>query len=148
MSVLANLLIGLLFGCGLVISGMTDPAKVLNFLDVTGTWDPSLAFVMGGAVVVAAIGFRLTLARQRPLLAPRFELVDRTRVDGRLLGGAALFGIGWGLVGFCPGPAFAALSTGTLGPAVFVVAMLAGMLAGRRLDGAAATGDAPAAARA
>jgi uncharacterized membrane protein YedE/YeeE len=97
---------------------------------------------------VAAIGFRRTLARQRPLLAPRFDLPDRTRVDGRLLGGAALFGIGWGLVGFCPGPAFAALSTGTWGPIVFVVAMLAGMLVGRRLDGATAAVGPPADVRA
>jgi uncharacterized membrane protein YedE/YeeE len=131
MRVLANFLIGLLFGTGLFVGGMTDPAKVLNFLDVSSTFDPSLAFVMGGAVAVGAVGLRLVLSRQRPLLAPRFDLPARATIDGRLVGGAALFGIGWGLVGFCPGPAFAALSTGSAGAWAFVAAMATGMAAGR-----------------
>jgi hypothetical protein len=133
MSILVNLALGLLFGVGLVVSGMSDPAKVLNFLDLFGSFDPSLAFVMGGAVLVAFIGFRLTLARQRPLLAPRFQLPTRRDIDARLLVGPALFGIGWGLGGFCPGPAFTALGLGAPGTLAFVPAMLIGMWAARML---------------
>lgn len=133
MSILVNLALGLLFGVGLVVSGMSDPAKVLNFLDLAGTFDPSLAFVMGGAVIVAFIGFRLTLMRQRPVLAPRFQLPTRRDIDARLIVGLALFGIGWGLGGFCPGPAFTALGLAAPGTLVFVPAMLAGMWAARLL---------------
>ncbi|MBB3769922.1 hypothetical protein FHS55_000508 [Angulomicrobium tetraedrale] len=133
MSVLVNLALGLLFGLGLVLSGMSDPAKVLNFLDLAGSFDPSLAFVMGGAVLVAFIGFRLTLRRERPVLAPRFQLPTRRDIDARLILGPALFGIGWGLGGFCPGPAFTALGLGASGTLVFVPAMLAGMWAARAL---------------
>lgn len=133
MSILVNLGLGLLFGIGLVVSGMSDPAKVLNFLDLFGTFDPSLAFVMGGAVLVAFIGFRLALARQAPVLAPRFQLPTRRDIDTRLIVGAALFGIGWGLGGFCPGPAFTALGLAAAGTLVFLPAMIAGMWAARLL---------------
>lgn len=131
MSILVNLALGLLFGVGLVVSGMSNPAKVLNFLDFAGTFDPSLAFVMGGAVLVAFIGFRLTLRRQRPVLAPRFQLPTRRDIDARLIVGPALFGIGWGLGGFCPGPAFTALGLAAPGTLAFVPAMLIGMWAAR-----------------
>jgi len=133
MSILVNLALGLLFGIGLIVSGMSNPAKVLNFLDLAGTFDPSLAFVMGGAVLVAFVGFRLVLVRERPLLAPRFQLPTRTDIDTRLIVGPALFGIGWGLGGFCPGPAFTALSLAAPGTLAFVPAMLAGMWAARLL---------------
>ena len=109
MSFLVNLALGLLFGVGLVVSGMSDPAKVLNFLDLFGTWDPSLAFVMGGGVLVAFVGYRIVLGRPRPLLAAGFSLPMRKDIDRPLVLGAAIFGIGWGLGGFCPGPALTAL---------------------------------------
>ncbi|KTS13282.1 membrane protein [Methylobacterium indicum] len=124
---LAALASGLLFGLGLALSGMMDPRKVLGFLDLAGAWDPSLAFVLAGAVGVSALG---TLARTRmahPVLAARFAVPENRRVDARLLAGAALFGIGWGLAGFCPGPALAGLVLGLPAVAVFVAAMLAGM---------------------
>lgn len=133
MSLLVNLALGLLFGVGLIVSGMSNPAKVLNFLDLAGTFDPSLAFVMGGAVLVAFVGFRLVLVRERPLLAPRFQLPSRSDIDTRLIVGPALFGIGWGLGGFCPGPVFTALSLAAPGTLAFVPAMLVGMWAARLL---------------
>ncbi|QIB35211.1 DUF6691 family protein [Ancylobacter pratisalsi] len=133
LSIVLNLGLGLLFGVGLVVSGMSNPAKVLNFLDLFGTFDPSLAFVMGGAVVVAFFGFRLATARPAPLFADRFQLPTRTDIDARLLIGPALFGIGWGLGGFCPGPAFTALGLAAPGTLAFIPAMLAGMWAARRL---------------
>lgn len=125
---LASLICGALFGFGLALSGMVDPAKVRGFLDVFGTWDPTLAFVLAGAVVVATIGFRLSRRRATPLLAPRFELPSSRRIDAPLLAGAALFGIGWGLSGYCPGPAVASLGFAGLPVLVFVVAMIVGML--------------------
>ena len=118
---------GLLFAIGLGISGMTHPAKVLAFLDFTGDWDPSLALVMGGGVVVNLVFFQLALRRGAPLLSPSFSLPSVTRVDGALVGGAALFGVGWGLGGFCPGPAIASAVTGAAPVVAFVVAMLASM---------------------
>lgn len=133
LSVLVHLGIGLLFGVGLVISGMANPAKVLNFLDLAGRFDPSLAFVMGGAVLVALVGFRLTLARRAPLLADRFHLPTRRDIDARLIVGPALFGIGWGLGGFCPGPALTAIGLAAPGTLVFLPAMLIGMAAARAL---------------
>lgn len=128
-----NLAIGLLLGTGLVVSGMSDPAKVLNFLDIAGTWDPSLAFVMGGAVIVAFLGFRLVLGRPGPVFSDAFQLPQRKHIDARLVLGAALFGIGWGLGGLCPGPALATVGLGAPGVLAFVPAMLAGMWAARRL---------------
>ena len=128
---LAALACGLLFGAGLALSGMTDTAKVLGFLDLFGNWVPDLVFVMGGAVAVTLVAFRFVL-RGRPLLAPDFNLPTSTAIDSRLLTGAALFGIGWGVFGYCPGPALAALvylQPETFG---FVIAMIVGMaLAGR-----------------
>lgn len=123
---LAALLCGLLFGAGLALSGMTDTARVLGFLDLFGDWIPDLAFVMGGAVCVTLVTFRFVLKR-RPLLAPEFSLPTRTDLDPRLLGGAALFGIGWGTYGYCPGPALSALVYLDTGTVVFVAAMAAGM---------------------
>lgn len=118
---------GALFGVGLVVSGMADPRKVIGFLDVAGDWDPTLAFVMGGALLITVPAFRLILRRSRPVLADGFALPTKSAVDARLIGGAALFGIGWGISGFCPGPAVAALSTGLTPVLAFVASMLAGM---------------------
>ncbi len=133
MSFLVNLALGLLFGAGLVVSGMSDPAKVLNFLDLFGTWDPSLAFVMVGAVLVAFVGYRLVLRRERPVAAQRFQLPTRSDIDARVVVGPAIFGLGWGLGGFCPGPALTALGLAATGTLVFVPAMLVGMWAARFL---------------
>jgi uncharacterized membrane protein YedE/YeeE len=131
LAALAPLASGLLFGLGLTLGQMVDPAKVLGFLDIgalpAGGWDPSLAFVMGGALAVTALGYRLAFARGRPFAAPQFQLPQAQRIDARLAAGAVLFGIGWGLVGYCPGPALAALVFGHAGTVLFVVAMLAGM---------------------
>ncbi len=121
------LLAGIVFGLGLAVSRMINPAKVLGFLDVAGRWDPSLALVMAGALAVTLVGFRLTLKRPEPLLGGRFELPRARAIDRRLLAGAALFGVGWGLVGFCPGPALASLAFGLKESFVFVAAMLAGI---------------------
>ncbi|HRF10068.1 MAG TPA: hypothetical protein PL193_15695 [Xanthobacteraceae bacterium] len=121
--------IGLLFGIGLLSSGMNLPGKVLGFLDLLGRWDPSLLFVMGGAIPVAAIGFALARKRTKSLLGEPLSRPDRTEIDVRLLGGALIFGIGWGLAGVCPGPAIINLGFFT-GPAiVFFAAMIAGMIA-------------------
>jgi uncharacterized membrane protein YedE/YeeE len=127
MTFIVNLALGLLFGIGLVISGMSDPAKVLNFLDLAGTWDPSLAFVMGGAVIVAFVGYRLVLKRGRPIVGDRFHLPTRTDLEPRIVVGPAIFGLGWGLGGFCPGPALTALGLAAPGTLAFVPAMFVGM---------------------
>ena len=127
MKALVGLICGIVFGVGLAISGMTDTAKVLGFLDVTGNWVPDLAFVMGGAVLVTLLAFRFVLKAKRPLLNPRFYLPATSIIDGRLLGGAAIFGIGWGVYGYCPGPALAALTYLDNKTGMFVVAMLVGM---------------------
>ncbi len=126
MRAIVALLSGIIFGLGLAVSQMVNPAKVLAFLDVAGRWDPSLALVMAGALAVAFVGFRLVLRRPAPLLAEQFELPSAREIDGRLLAGAALFGIGWGLVGFCPGPAIASLALELPKPLIFLTAMLAG----------------------
>jgi uncharacterized membrane protein YedE/YeeE len=118
---------GLLFAIGLGIAGMTHPAKVLGFLDFTGDWDPSLALVMGGGVLVNVVFFRLALRRGAPLLAPSFSLPPQARLDAALVGGSALFGVGWGLGGFCPGPAIVSAVTGAAPVIAFVVAMLGSM---------------------
>ena len=119
---------GALFGAGLTVSQMVNPAKVAAFLDVAGDWDPSLALVMGGALAVTAVAYRLTLRRGAPLCAPEFRLPGASRIDARLIGGSAVFGIGWGLGGFCPGPAIASLGYGASSSLLFVAAMLLGML--------------------
>ncbi|ETX11678.1 sulfur transport [Roseivivax halodurans JCM 10272] len=124
---------GLVFGLGLIVSGMANPAKVLNFLDVFGTWDPSLAFVMGGASLTAFLGYRLAWRREAPALATAFDLPTSRAIDGALIGGAAIFGIGWGIGGFCPGPALTALPMLAPGTLVFVPAMLVGLTLGTRL---------------
>jgi uncharacterized membrane protein YedE/YeeE len=126
-SVLVALVSGLLFGAGLTISQMVNPAKVAGFLDVAGDWDPSLALVMGGALTVTAICYRLTMRRGAPLFATDFRVPTAENIDAALLGGAALFGVGWGLGGFCPGPAIASLAFGIWQTALFVVAMVAAM---------------------
>jgi uncharacterized membrane protein YedE/YeeE len=124
---------GLIFGLGLILSQMVNPAKVMNFLDVAGMWDPSLAFVMGGAVAVAFIGFRIALARPAPLYGETFHLPTAKGLDTRLFVGPAIFGVGWGLAGLCPGPAVTALTVGGLDVALFVAFMLAGMWAARTI---------------
>lgn len=123
---------GLVFGLGLILSGMADPAKVLNFLDIAGRWDPSLAFVMGGATVTTFIGYRLVWRRDTPALDPAFDIPSNRRIDRKLVTGAALFGIGWGVGGFCPGPAWTALPLLAPGTVVFLPAMLAGLWLGAR----------------
>jgi uncharacterized membrane protein YedE/YeeE len=127
MLILFALLAGLVFGVGLIVSGMANPAKVLGFLDLAGQWDPSLAFVMGGAVAVGLVAFALARRRQASLLGEHFHLPARRDVDRRLLLGSLLFGAGWGIAGFCPGPALASLGTGNPKVLLFVLAMLAGM---------------------
>ena len=145
MHILFGLLSGLVFGIGLVISGMSNPAKVLNFLDVAGTWDPSLAFVMGGASVTTFIGYRLILKRPTPALADMFQLPTAAQVDPSLLLGSALFGIGWGIGGFCPGPAWTALPMMSPGILVFLPMMLLGLWIGSHLKLQSSGGAAPAA---
>ncbi len=125
--VLPPLASGLLFGAGLTVSGMTDPERVRGFLDIFGTWDPTLVFVMGGAVIVMAIAWRIRARMNRPVFGEKFSLPDRTDLDLRLIAGSALFGIGWGLAGLCPGPAVASLALSPVQVAPFVIAMLAGM---------------------
>ncbi len=129
--VLAALLIGLVFGTGIALSGMINPAKVLNFFDVAGSWDPSLAFVMGGALAVTAIGYRLVLKRPAPLFDARFHLPAHREIDLPLLAGAGLFGIGWGIAGFCPGGSIPALGLGEPAALIFVAAMACGIVATR-----------------
>ncbi len=130
----ASLVAGLLFGLGLAVSGMMDPQKVLGFLDVAGRWNPALAFVLGGAVGVSALGFAVARRLPRPILAAGFQIPTRRDVDARLVGGAVTFGIGWGLAGFCPGPALASLTLLVPGGLAFVGAMLAGMVLARPFD--------------
>jgi len=134
MPVLASFVCGLIFGAGLLISGMTDPQKVLGFLDLFGAWDATLAFVMAGAVAVAATGFAIARQRTAPAFSARFLWPDPNDIDAPLVGGAILFGIGWGLAGICPGPALVNLAGLSLPIVVFVVAMLAGMI-GQNLFG-------------
>ena len=125
---IAALLAGLLFGAGLAVSGMLIPDKVLNFLDIAGHWDPSLAFVMGGAIAITLPGFYLVTKRDRPVLAEVFSLPSATEIDAKLLFGAALFGLGWGLSGLCPAPALVNIATGLSDVLMFVAAMIVGML--------------------
>jgi len=142
MKILINFALGLLFGAGLIVAGMADPAKVLNFLDVAAigtTWDASLMFVLGGAIAVTFLGYRLVLKRPAPVMASQFHLPAPAPIDARILIGPAIFGVGWGLVGLCPGPAFVALGAGNVEAALFVAAMLAGMWGARLWSLRAAT---------
>jgi uncharacterized protein len=133
MRTLSSLAAGLLFGFGLALSGMMNPARVLGFLDFAGQWDPSLAFVLAGAVGVSSLGYFVRTRMTHPALSDEFHVPGSQQIDAKLLLGAALFGIGWGLVGLCPGPALAGLSLGLLRVLVFVIAMLIGMLLYRLL---------------
>lgn len=126
MKLLFALITGLVFGTGIAISGMMDPAKVLNFFDVAGSWDPSLAFVMGGALIVTFLGYRLAWRRQAPLFGDRFQVPTSSVIDAKLVGGSALFGIGWGIAGFCPGAAIPALGTGRWEVVLFLAATVGG----------------------
>ncbi len=137
MRLVYTFLIGAIFGTGIALSGMANPAKVLNFFDIAGSWDPSLAFVMGGALLVTFIGYRLVLPRKAPLFDRSFHLPTSKLIDARLVGGAAIFGIGWGISGFCPGGALPALGVFHLQVWIFVAAMVAGMMITRALGGKA-----------
>ena len=127
------LISGLLFGFGLAISNMINPAKIIGFLDITGNWDPSLAFVMGGAVCVTAITFRLILKRSAPIFADRFQLPSKIGLDKHLVLGAGIFGIGWAISGLCPGPAIASIGFLDEKLLIFIVALLMGSLIGKRI---------------
>ena len=137
MAVLLQFVIGLIFGLGLILSGMANPAKVLNFLDFaaipSGTWDASLAFVMAGAIAVTFVGYKFVLRRSQPVFGEKFYLPTREDIDARVIAGPAIFGIGWGLSGFCPGPAITALGFGTRAAVIFAVAMVAGMWLARTI---------------
>ncbi len=135
---LFSLLTGLVFGAGIAISGMMDPAKVLNFFDLTGTWDPSLMFVMGGALVVTFIGYRLVWRRTAPFFGQQFQVPNSKLIDAKLIGGSALFGVGWGIAGFCPGAAIPALGTGRWEVALFLVSVTCGFYLRRLLSPALA----------
>jgi len=128
MSLVAAFAAGLVFGAGLILSGMTDPGKVIGFLDLAGNWDPSLAFVMAGAILVGFFAFRLAGRRGKTFLGGALQLPQRRDIDARLVAGSVVFGIGWGLAGFCPGPALVAFGSGLDQAAVFVAAMLGGMV--------------------
>ncbi|MDD2869324.1 DUF6691 family protein [Neomegalonema sp.] len=130
---LSPFLIGLIFGAGIAVSGMINPAKVLNFFDVAGTWDPSLAFVMGGALIVTFIGYRLALKQPGPIFGGGFQLPTRKEIDRPLVIGSAIFGIGWGVAGFCPGASIPALGLFQPDACVFVASMIAGILIARAI---------------
>ncbi|MEZ5797041.1 MAG: DUF6691 family protein [Paracoccaceae bacterium] len=131
MRLLTTYLIGVIFGAGIALAGMANPAKVLNFFDIIGTWDPSLILVMGGALTVTFVGYRVVLRRPGPVFAGGFSLPTSRVIDLRLLGGSALFGIGWGMTGFCPGGALPALGTGNTDVFIFCAAMLVGLMLGK-----------------
>lgn len=131
MRLLSTFVIGLIFGTGIVLSGMGNPAKVINFFDVAGTWDPSLILVMGGALVTTFVGYRLVLRRPAPVMAPKFYLPTSKVIDARLVGGSALFGVGWGISGFCPGGALPMIGTGNMDVLIFIAAMVAGIAVAR-----------------
>jgi len=134
-ALITALLAGLLFGVGLGLSQMINPARVLGFLDVFGAWDPTLMFVLGGAVGVTTLTFRLVLKRAAPVVEPQFRVPTRTRIDRRLIGGAALFGLGWALTGYCPGPGLVGLVLGSTQAVIFVAAFVAGVLLFDRFGG-------------
>jgi hypothetical protein len=132
--VVSAFFVGILFGLGLTVSEMTNPARIIGFLDVAGRWDPTLLFVMGGALLVTGVLFPLILRRAHPILARRFSLPAKTKIDTPLVIGAIIFGIGWGLAGFCPGPALAALASGSWSVVVFVAAMIGGQWSASLLE--------------
>lgn len=134
MEKLAILLSGLLFGAGVTISGMVNPMKVLNFLDISGPWDATLIFVMGAGLVVTLLGYQVIFRRSAPLFATSFRLPTSQDIDAKLLGGAALFGLGWGISGFCPGPAVASVAFGRMESITFVIAMAAGMIITKQIQ--------------
>ncbi len=134
MQLIAALVAGLVFGLGLILSGMTDPSKVIGFLDLAGAWNPSLAFVMGGAVLVGLVAFRMARTRSKTILGGPLRLPEATHIDRRLLLGGLAFGVGWGLAGFCPGPALASVATGGSKALIFTAAMVAGMAIFEVLD--------------
>ena len=127
MQIITALATGLILGLGLILSGMTDPSKVIGFLDLAGLWDPSLAFVMGGAILVGVVAFQFARRREKSLLGEVMRLPTARQVDCRLVLGSLAFGAGWGLAGYCPGPALVAVAQGGVQPLIFVAAMLAGM---------------------
>ena len=127
MKLLLALLAGMVFGLGLILSGMTDPAKVIGFLDISGNWDPSLGLVMGGAVLVGLLTFRFSARRTKAFFGDAMQLPTARHIDHRLVLGSMTFGVGWGLAGYCPGPALASLASGGVQALLFVAAMLAGM---------------------
>ncbi len=128
MRLLSTFVIGLIFGLGIVISGMSNPAKVINFFDLAGSWDPSLAFVMGAALIITFVGYRLIFRRAAPLIDPKFTLPTKTALDTSLLGGAAVFGVGWGIAGFCPGGALPVAALFLPDVSIFIGAMLVGIV--------------------
>ena len=138
--IIITYLIGLLFGLGIMISGMANPAKVLNFFDVAGAWDPSLIFVMGGALVVTFIGYRLIFGKgpEKPVMDETFHVPQNRTIDARLLGGSAIFGVGWGIAGFCPGAALPALGTFKSEVLIFTAALIAGIMLAKALQNLAA----------
>ena len=135
MKTLFSLISGVLFGAGLTVGGMTEPARVRGFLDLFGDWDPTLAFVMGGAVIVMAIAWRIVPGMARPIFEDDFHVPTKNELTPKLIGGAVLFGVGWGIAGLCPGPGFAALAIEPAGAAIFVVSMLVGMALLRLTEG-------------
>lgn len=139
MRLFVTYLIGVIFGVGISISGMANPAKVLNFFDIAGIWDPSLIFVMGGALITTFIGYKLVFGRDAPVLEERFHLPMSRAIDARLVGGSAVFGIGWGISGFCPGGALPALGTGRWEVFVFTAAFVAGIFLAKFFQSMAAT---------
>ena len=144
---LSALACGLLFGFGLSLSGMLDPARVRGFLDIFGDWDPSLAFVLGGAVIASFVGLRLSRQRRAPLLAPHYDLPANAKVDAPLVLGSAIFGVGWGIAGLCPGPAVASLALGLWPSFVFTLAMIVGMALFRLFAKVITPADTPSVAR-
>jgi uncharacterized membrane protein YedE/YeeE len=143
MQILTAFFVGLVFGIGLIVAGMTNPAKVQGFLDLAGNWDPSLAFVMGGAILVGLVAFHFAGKRERSLLGEAMRLPTATTIDRRLVLGGLAFGAGWGLAGFCPGPALASLATGGIKALLFTAAMLAGMIVFDILERSAAAPKKP-----
>ena len=133
MKLIATYFVGLIFGVGISISGMANPAKVLNFFDIFGTWDPSLIFVMGGALITTFIGYKLVFERRGPVFESVFTVPSNRTIDLRLVGGSAVFGVGWGIAGFCPGGALPALGTGRWEVILFVISLVAGILIAKTL---------------